>query len=622
MTPAAFQARLQQAVQHHLGGRLDEASRVYEALRIAAPRDFQVNHLLGTLRYQQGRAAEAAQLLETALRLQPCSAATLMCLGLAYVALQRRPEAEKALRESVRLNPKSHEAWGHLGATIMFAGKTAEAIECLRRCVALKPDFADGWHSLGCALQITAQGEEAVACHNRALALQPDHPRALFSRAQALHIQHRLTEAIADFDAHLARHPGHHEARSFRLLLLNYRDDLSPEALFAEHLAYGRAVEANIPAERLRPQPRQPKPAGTPLRVAFLSPDLRTHSVAFFLEPLLAHLDPTRFTVILYHDHFTEDAMSERLRKHAQVWRNFVGLDRERVLKAIAEDAPDILIDLTGHTGFNRMEMLARRLAPVQIAYLGYPNTTGLSAMDYRLTDALADPVGAADQLHTEKLLRFAPTAWCFSPPADAPAPAPTPCLSQGRIAFGSFNTLSKVSDHTLRLWRDLLAAVPDSQLVLKSMGLDPKRWTERLAAAGLPVDRVRLLAPTKGIAEHLACYGQIDIALDPFPYHGTTTTCEALWMGVPVVTRAGDRHASRVGVSLLHAVGHPEWVASDDADYVARAVALATDHARLAALRAGLRAEMQRSPLLDYAGQAARFGDALEQAWANTPAA
>jgi protein O-GlcNAc transferase len=629
MSPAKFQAQLQAAVTHHLAGRWDEAARLYENLRLAHPADFQVNHLLGSLRQQQGRPAEALVLLEKARRSNPRSAPTLMCIGLVLDALGRRQEAETALRESLRLDPKSAEAWVNLGSLQTVAGRLTEAIASIRHAVELKPDYAHGWTALGTAVHLAGRGGEAISHHTRALELEPGNATARFARAQALFSCHRPAEALADFETHLARRPQHLQALSYRLLLLNYRDDLTREQVFAAHVAYGRAVEAAMapaaPSATKNPElktpiaglPAPPPPAvARRLRVAFLSPDLRTHSVAFFLEPLLAHLDRTQFETFLYHDHFAVDAMSERLRQHASHWRHVVG-QADVVLEAqLRADSPDILIDLTGHTGMNRLPLFARRLAPVQLSYLGYPNTTGLRAMDYRLTDAWADPVGETDRFHTETLVRFAPTAWCYTPPTDAPAPASPPSQAGRPLTFGSFNALSKVGDHTLGLWREVLAAVPGARIAIKSFGLEADRWQQRLAQAGIALDRVSLLQPTAGIAEHLAAYGLVDIALDPFPYHGTTTTCEALWMGVPVITLAGDRHAARVGVSLLHAVGHPEWIAQSDAEYVAHAVALAADPARLAAIRATLRTEMSRSPLLDHASQAGHFGAALRQIW------
>jgi predicted O-linked N-acetylglucosamine transferase (SPINDLY family) len=294
------------------------------------------------------------------------------------------------------------------------------------------------------------------------------------------------------------------------------------------------------------------------------------------------------------------------------------GLPAAALEPVLLGDQLDILIDLAGHTERNRLPLLGRRLAPVQATYLGYPNTTGLRTMDYRLVDAVTDPVGEADDRCTERLLRFAPTAWCYAPPADAPLPSPGPAARGEGVAFGCFNNFSKVTDEMLAVWARILAGVPGSRLVLKGFGLGEGALRAaalaRAAAAGIDPLRIELLGRTVGQAEHLAAYARVDIALDTFPYHGTTTTCEALWMGVPVVTLAGDRHSSRVGISLLESVGHGEWVASDWTTYVSKAADLAGDAVRLGALREALREEVRRSALSDHAGQSDRFAAALEE--------
>jgi len=615
MLDSKQQALLQVAVAHHLAERFGAAAAIYEDIRSTVPGDFQVNHLLGALRHQQGRSAEALHYLERARRSMPRSAPTLMCLGLALSALGRNREAEKALGAALTLAPGDAEAWSNLGAVYAVSARTEEALASFRRAIAIKPGYAQAWMGMGSVLHASGRSAEAVACHDRALELDPASNKARFARAQALLALHRGVEALADFDAHLALRPDHHEARSFRLFLLNYRDDLSREASFAEHLAYGRAVEAGLPPSPPRRFDNVPEP-GRRLRLAFLSPDLRGHSVAYFLEPILKHLDRDQFEILLYHNHYCVDSTSERLRSGAAVWRNFSGWGDGAVEEAIRADAPDVLVDLAGHTGFNRLELFARRLAPVQMTYLGYPATTGLAAMDFRLSDAIADPPGETDHLHTERVLRFAPTAWAYAPPSEAPAPALPPGLRGEPVTFGSFNALSKASPGALEVWRELLEAVPDARLVLKSSGMDPDRFRAQAALAGLPVDRLDLLTMAPDVPSHLACYSRVDVALDPFPYNGTTTTCEALWMGVPVVTLVGDRHIARVGASLLTALGHPEWIAESRKDYVRIAAALARDAALRRGLRAGLREEMGRSLLLDHAGQAGRFGAAVRACW------
>jgi protein O-GlcNAc transferase len=610
-------ALLQTGAAHHKAGRVAEAVRLYARVRTAAPQSYEGWYFGGLAALQLERHAEAAQLLERAARLAPRAAEVVANLGVAYVKSGRAADAERQLRHALELQPDNFLAWSNLGYVLQVLNRNDEAIATYRRAVALKPDHLDGWYGLGTACSLAGDFAGALAAHERALALNPRYWQARHGRAMVLIQTHRIREAVTDFAAVLADRPSHHEARSYRLFGLNFLPEFSNEQLHAEHLAYGRALEtAPLLAENARRSWAQSREPERRLRVGFLSPDLRRHSVAYFLEPLLAHLDRAQFEVLLYHDHFQDDPVSARLRQYASGWRNFVGQSPDIVEQAIRADAPDILIDLVGHTGMNRLPLFAHRLAPVQATYLGYPNTTGLAAMDYRLTDALADPAGDSDRFYTEKLVRFAPTGWSYAPPEEAPPPVPPPCLAGQPVTFGSFNTLSKLNDFTLGLWRELLAAVPQSRLTLKSLRLDRALWQPRLAQAGIPLERVNLLQPVADVAEHFGCYGQIDLALDPFPYHGTTTTCEALWMGVPVVTLAGDRHASRVGVSLLTAIGHPEWIARNAAEYRAKAVALVTDPARLAALRAGLRDDLRRSPLLDHAGQAARFGAALREMW------
>ncbi|MBI5381003.1 MAG: tetratricopeptide repeat protein [Opitutae bacterium] len=607
----------QTAAAHHKAGRLQEAARLYAQVRASAPQLAEAWQLSGLVAQQLDQLAEAVSHLERAVKLAPRSADMNTQLGIAYVKRGRAADAERQLRIAIQLKPDHHEAWANLGYTLQVLNRVEEALAAYRRMIEIKPDAADGWYGLGIGYSLLGQHSESLAAHERAMKVDPHHPHARFGRAMALQQSHCIREAVADYSAHLARFPQHHDARSYRLFALNYLADVSREQLFAEHVAYGDIFEPpaqrQINARRVWTNSREPERR---LRVGFLSPDLRQHSVAYFLEPLLANLDKKQFEILLFHDHYQEDAVSARLRGYAAVWRNFVSQMPAQVETTLRTFNLDILIDLTGHTGMNRLQVFAKRIAPVQVTYLGYPNTTGLPSMDYRLTDELADPTGDADRFHTEKLIRFAPTAWSYSPPEEAPGLNPPPCLSGAPVTFGSFNALSKLTDTTLQLWRKVLEATPGSRLLLKSCRRPTPEWERHLDLAGIPRERLGTLPPQPDVTQHLACYGQIDIALDAFPYHGTTTTCEALWMGVPVLTLAGDRHASRVGVSLLHAIGHPELVATDSDDYIAKATALAADTARLETLRRSLRSDMRRSPLLDHAGQAARFSAALRDMW------
>lgn len=618
MSAAQYQRQLQEALVHHRAGRLDQAGAIYRRVRAALPNNFDAVHLSGIVAQQQGRTAEALDLLTRAHRLGPKNAPCALRLGHAFIAVGRVGEAEPVIRAAVALDEQAHEGWEALAYCLKLQDKLPAAIECHRRTVTLQPKFAKGWYNYGLTLSLSGRYAEALQCHEQAIAADPAYTKGWYGRAQALHQMHRLTEAVVAYEKFLELEPASHEARSYRLFALNHTDGLTREQLFAEHVAFGR-VAGNHPVPVF---PNLPE-AGRRLRVAVFSPDLRAHSCAYFLEPLLRHLDPASFELYLYHDHFREDAVSTRLKALAAVWRNFVGQPAEAVEKTIRADQPDILIDLAGHTGMTcRLPLFAKHLAPVQINYLGYPNTTGLPAMHYRFTDNVVDPIGAADALATEKLVRFAPTAWAYEPPASAPEPGPAPCVTDRTITFGCFNNVAKISDTTLSLWGRVLAAVPGSKLLLKGRGLGEtatrQRYLDRLAANGLPVDRVEFQERTTTTEEHLSLYRRVDISLDTFPYHGTTTTCEALWMGVPVITLMGDRHVSRVSGSLLTAIGRTEWIASNADDYVRIAAQLASDPVALSAARTGLREQVRNSSLGDHAGQSACFATALRQCWQN----
>lgn len=651
MNPRQTIAWLQEALDLHRAGRLDEAAVRYARVRAGAPRNFDALHLGGTLELQRGRTAEAVAMLEAARRLDPRSAVCAMRLGVGLNALGRAAEAEAVLRTAADLDPDLPEAWLHLGHALEQLGRMNDAAAAAERALSVKPDhaeasdylgailvatrghaeaeqhfaravelepgFARAWCNLGICRVYLGRLTDGIHCFNRALALHPGLHHAYAGRGLALERCHRIREAVDDYARAVKGNPADWQARSARLMSLHYLDDIPPGDLFREHAAFGAAAGGAREPPRAVPNTAYPERR---LKVGFLSPNLRTHSVAFFFEPLLAHLDRGRFEVFLYHDHPKMDATSARLQVLASHWRHVAGLADSSLEALAAADGLDILVDLAGHTELNRMALLARRLAPVQATYLGYPDTTGLVSMDYRLTDAVADPPGDSDLLCTERLVRFAPTAWCYAPPQDAPEPAPAPSASGAPPTFGCFNNFAKITDRALRHWARLLSEVPGSRLVIKGGGLGSPALQaaakKRLAAAGFATGAVELMERTQGQAEHLASYSGVDIALDTFPYDGTTTTCEALWMGVPVVTLSGDRHSSRVGASLLHAFGRPGWIAADWDDYVRKAAALAVDPARLAAERAGLREQFRRSPLFDHAGQALRFGEALRAMW------
>jgi len=352
------------------------------------------------------------------------------------------------------------------------------------------------------------------------------------------------------------------------------------------------------------------------LRVGYVSPDFRRHPVASFIEPILAAHDRKRFEVFCYAVHLKPDAVTARLKALADHWREIGSLDAEAAANLIREDGIDVLVDLAGHTANNRLAVFARKPAPMQATYLGYPGSTGLPAIDWRITDAVADPLGAAEALHTEKLMRLPETFQCFQKPSDAPAIGPVPMLKAGHVTFASFNMLAKVHPALVARWAGILHAVENSRLVLKAAPFRDAgtraHYHAMFATHGIAAERIELLGYIQSPAAHFALYNRIDVALDTDPYNGATTTCEALWMGVPVVTLAGRSHVGRVGTALLTHLGLEDLIAATPEDYVARAVSLARDPAKLASLRETLRPRMEASSLTDPA----RFTKALEDAY------
>ena len=355
------------------------------------------------------------------------------------------------------------------------------------------------------------------------------------------------------------------------------------------------------------------------LRIGYLSSDFRAHSIAFFIEPLLIAHNRTNVEITCYANIGNPDPMTHRLRENADRWRNVWSLDDNELAGLIRNDGIDILVDLAGHTANNRLRVFATKPAPVQVTWLGYPNTTGLHEMDYRLTDEWADPTGTSDRLHTEKLIRLPHGFLCYYSLGDCPV-SESPFATNGYITFGCFNSSAKINSRILDTWCNLLTDVPNSRLLLKSKQLDSKYWQksffEAFKCRGIHSDRIEYRGHTSTLNEHLSTYSHVDIALDTYPYNGTTTSCEALWMGVPVVALAGDRHASRVSLSLLHQIGMDELIASTPDNYWQLAASLARDTDRLAKYRSTLRIRMSESPLTDAEGFARDIETAYRFMW------
>ena len=430
-------------------------------------------------------------------------------------------------------------------------------------------------------------------------------------------------EAIDQYEMALLLAPENTFIQSNYLYALNYQATPNMDKIFAAHKKFGESCERA--AAKLEPlqSPTPPHVATSdhrPLRIGYVSSDFRQHAVSHFIEPVLAAHDKSKFELFAYYHHIVVDDMTKRIQSHVSHWRSLVGKSDADIAAMIRADGVDILIDLAGHTDTNRLPVFARKPAPVQVTWLGYPNTTGLSTMDYRITDAFADPQGLTDAFYTEKLHRMPDCFSCYSAPTDAPAVARLHAMRTGRVTFGSFNNFAKITPEVISTWSSILKSIPTATLFLKYKDLESVPMTkfihQQFMIRGVLVSQLRIQGDDASHVEHMNRYSTIDIALDPFPYNGTTTTLDALWMGVPVITLEGISHAGRVGVSQMSNLGLQELIARNQNEYVEIAVALAQDLPRLATLRAGMRERMLASPLMNVAGFTSNLERAYESMW------
>jgi len=542
-------------------------------------------------------------------------------MGNTFRLLGQSTRALPCYRNTVSLKPDFAEAHNNLGAALQDLGKPVDALTAHKRATALKPDYAEAHSNCGMALLDLDRRTDALAAFDRAIALRADFAEAHNNRGLVLKAMGRLEEACESHRRALDLKANYDQAHDNLLFTLNYLPNLSPELLFKAHGEWDR-----LHASALLPKPlnvgTQSDGQSRRLRIGYVSPDFRTHSVAWFFEPLLHAHHRDAVEVFCYSNVLLPDDCTARIRAKAEHWRSIAGLSDEAAAAQIKQDRIDILVDLAGHTANNRLLVFARKPAPIQVTWLGYPNTTGLQAMDYRLTDAEADPEGEADRLHSEKLIRLAQGFLCYSPPQPAPQVSETPAIKAGYITFGSFNNLAKINARVIQAWADILHTAAGSRLLLKDRALGDhltrEHYLKQFEAYGISNERIELQGKQARIEDHLAAYRRIDIGLDPFPYNGTTTTCEALWMGTPVVTLAGNRHAGRVGASILKYAGYPGWVASDPVSYRGIAARLASDITGLNTIRQALRTDLVNSSLCNSDVFAHTLEDAYRHMWNN----
>ncbi|MGE3934428.1 MAG: tetratricopeptide repeat protein [Rhodospirillaceae bacterium] len=632
-------------------GRLPEAeARVLRAIELN-PNEAKYHGNLAAI-YTAGRAHESALMAaENAVTLDPTDGGYRNTLGIVRRELGRTEEAIAAFRAAVALAPEDVEAMNNLAATLVFDGQVEEALTLARRAVARAPQMAETHNTLALALQRAGRIDEAIAALRHAIEIAPQTPEPYQNLGRMLEDRELLSEAEALYRKLVTLNPREATAYSSLGILLRksgrtedavpfYRraTELRPDnpvygsnflfarladpaadeaALLEEHVAWAVRHAAGIP--RATAWANGPADPDRRLRVGFVSPDLRRHPVAYMLMPLIAALDPAAVEVYAYATRGPADELTERMQAMVPHWRDIAKLNDEAAETAIRADGIDILFDLAGHTAGHRLLLFARKPAPIQATWLGYATTTGLDAIDYVFGDAAMMPPGTDDRW-SETVVRLPRTGFCIAPPEEAPPVGPLPAAARGGvITFGSLNNPSKITRAALDLWARVLAAVPGSRLLMQYRGLQDTgvvaRMREAFAARNIQPDRVDFRGGAAR-AKFIAAYNEIDIGLDPFPYSGAMTTFEATWMGVPVVSMAGDRGAGRQSAAILRPAGLDELVCDDPAAYVAAAVRLASDPEGLARMRAGLRGRLAASPVCDGPAFARDVEAALRTVW------
>ena len=597
-------------------GKLAEAAACYRRALELKPDYVQAHNNLGNALREQGKPDEAIACCRRALELKPDFAEAHSNLGNALADHGKPDEAVACYRRALELKPDFAEAHYNLGNAMTAQGKLDEAIACCRRALELKPDFAEAHSNLGNALTEQGKLDEAIACCRRALELKPDFAEAHSNLGNALKNQGKPDEAIACYRRAMELRPDYVQAHDNLLFALHYCAGVTPAALAEAHAEYDRRHAA--PLRGAFVQWENVRDRRDRLRLGFVSPNLGRHPVGYFLVRVLENLSREQHETICYSDRIVKDDLTHRLQAAATQWRDVIGMNDQRLAEQIRADRIDILFDLAGHTAHNRLLVFARKPAPIQATWAGYVGATGLKAMDCLLADRYEVPPGA-ERHDQERVLRMPDGYVCYDPPAYAPPVAPLPALDRGHATFGCFNNPAKITPQAVAVWAKILRRLPGARLVFKYRGWNDRgvarRFAEMFVVQAIDPGRLEFLGVSPH-AELLAEYNRIDLALDPFPYNGGLTTCEALWMGVPVVTCPGETFASRHSLSHLSNVGLTETIAHDLDEYVELAVSLAGDLPRLAVLRAGLRARMAASPLCDGKRFAANFAAMLRDLW------
>jgi protein O-GlcNAc transferase len=629
----------------HSKGLFDNAIKNYQKALGLDPNSADINNNLGNVLKDKGQIEEALAYYKKAIQLDPNYDKAYNNLGIALVEKGDLEEAIRYFHKALWINPNFFDAFSNIGNVLNKKGRFEEAIGYFHKALQINPDFAGAYNNLGVLLLEREQFDKAIICLQKAIKINPNFIAAYNNLGMNFHRQGQLNQAMFYYQKAIDIDPNYSVSYNYMgnalkdkgylnkaevfyrramqlkpddyisyealLMNMNYNAQYDAQTVFCEHARFAKQF-----AEPLYPRISSfdnVRITTRRLKIGYVSPDFKKHSVAYFIEPVLSTHDKEGFEIFCYSDVLVPDEKTGLIQKYAHQWRNIVGLSDTQVSDLIHKDGIDILIDLAGHTACNRLLLFARKPAPVQVSWIGYSATTGLLTMDYKIVDNYTDPPGMTDQYYSEKLIHLPKSFLCYLPNKNSPKVGELPIFTIKRITFGSFNNLSKVSPEIINIWVEILKSLPNPHLIMKAKSFADSTTRQEVMAIfeqkGISAEHIELLSWVPNEREHLQLYNRIDIGLDTFPYNGTTTTCEAMWMGVPVISLCGNTHASRVGASLLSNVGIPELVARTSDEYVSIAINLAKDLQRLKSLREHLRDMMTYSALCD----AKRFAFNLE---------
>ena len=615
--PDYAQAHNNLGIEYYSSNNPDKAIECYKKAIFYKPDYADAFNNLGNCLFKQGKLEESIAKYRQAIAIQPDYATALNNLANALNDQRKFNEALVCCEKVLLITPEFPEALYNLGNAYRGMGNHVEAEKCYRKAVAINKDYAQANNNLGVILCDQGKFNEAILFYKKTLAIEPDNAAAHNNIGNMYKEQGEFEKAIYHYKKALAIKPDAYSTRSNLLLSLNYCPDISQEEIYEESIKWElQQLKKN---NQTNPVFTNTLDNSRKLRVGFISPDFRTHSVSYFFEPLLNGHEKDQLEIFCYSDVQKTDNVTKRLQQKADHWIPIYEKNDSDAAKLVRKDRIDILVDLTGHTAQNRLGVFLQKAAPIQVSWLGYPNTTGLHSINYRFTDDIADPVGD-DNFYSETLLRLKNGFLCYLPDNKAPEVLSPPHVKKRHITFGCFNNVTKVNSEVIELWSKILSLVPDSQLLIKSrqlsiIGLKTK-LLQTFKDNGISQNRLIVKQWIPEIKNHLELYNNIDISLDPFPYNGTTTTFESLWMGVPVITLLGDRHSGRVGASILHHIGKQELIASSKDAYLEKAISLAQDNDQIIYYKNTLRKSVKNSSLTDQKEFSKKMGNAFREIW------